>query len=181
MNKSRSDIPEIEFASLPTLEEHEARIRRVWRILISVAVGTVVLAVTAVALLLWSSVPLTTIATAIPVIMICGVYLFGVGFAIPAGLTSMDRLRLTIHMGFESLKMARTTTLAVRDLKTELAPVLRNLRAIVDDLKPVAQVANRQAQDGYLEKIESHLRTIADRVKRDTAPVPVRTRPTTEG
>jgi hypothetical protein len=170
-------IPE----ALPEMADHEREVRRIWRICIPTAIGVFLAFAIGILISLRVGVPLQVLALVVPVAMMIVIIVFGVGFAVPTAITGMLRLGLTVKMGYESLKMARTTTETVQEIKREASPAIQDLKHVLEQAKPVADVLSRQAQDGYLEKVESHLKSISEGVKRSTSPLKPVTRPTVEG
>lgn len=166
MDSNRTQQLRTDLVDLPTLDEHAREARRIFTTCIASGAIVVVTALTAiVGALILGVAPQTVAVFAMLTMNVC-VVAFGLSYGIPVGLISLRRLELTIRMSRIGL-----------DRSCETADAITGLVRKVD---PIVQVLDRQTQDGYLEKIEGHLKTIADRVRRDTAPLSVVKRQTTE-
>jgi len=155
---------------IPTPEEHERRTRRIWIACSFIALFVLVSIGGTVALLIVDNdvhkiVGWTTIIFQIVIGM------FATGFTTPLFLEQRANFILSIDMGRESLELGTQTANAMIDLKEEFVPVVKDLKDLVDQMKPVVEVANRQVQDGYLEKIESHMKAIRESVERGASPL----------
>ncbi len=153
LSKSKSDIRPIAFSDIPTPDEHALEVRKIF-----VACGIfsgvlLVLAVTIVMIALHYGVPLQTIAFIVPIVMGIGITTFFVAYAMPVGLVSLKRLELTLRMGYKGLTMNQEVTSSVKTMVKESKPTLK--------------------------KIEDNLELIAGKIRRDTAPLPIKQRETT--
>lgn len=157
LDKSQKIAP-ITFEGILTPEELDREIRRIWKICILTSLLVPALAGIVVALLLLGVTELKTIGLiAYPV---TGLVLmtFGLAFVIPATITSIRRVSATVRMAYTGLRTNQYTT--------------DSIKAFLQEARPIVEVMKNQVEDGFLEKIEGHLKTIADRVKRDTEPLP---------
>lgn len=151
--KSRSDIRPIAFPDIPTPDEHALEVRKIF---VACGAFSAILFAVAVAVVLTAihyGVPLQTIALIVPIVMGIGIVTFFVAYAMPVGLVSLKRLELTLRMGYKGLQMNYEATTAVKNMAKKIEPTVK--------------------------KIEENLDSIASKIRRDTAPLPVRTRETT--
>jgi apolipoprotein N-acyltransferase len=128
LSKSRTDLRPVEV--LPSIDEHEDKVRRIFKTCISVAAGVFVVAVGSIWIALRNGVPLSVLASVVPIVMAILIGVFAIGYAIPVGLVSLLRLGFTIKMGHESLRMTRTIADRVR---RDTAPLPVNHRATTED------------------------------------------------
>jgi hypothetical protein len=164
-----------ERARIPTPEEHKRRTRRIWLICGCISLFVLVSIGGTVAILVADNdvheiVGWTTIIFQIVIGM------FATGFTTPLFLEQRANFILSIDMGRESLELGTETAGAMIDLKNEFVPVVKDLKSLVDQMKPVVEVANRQVQDGYLEKIEKHMEAIRKAIEKQSAPIPTKPR-----
>jgi len=170
-SQTMSVPPSIE--GIPTPEELDRGIRKIW---IACIVGSTFVPATALAIVVAVSlgaVKLSTVGLVAPVLMAVVLMTFGLCFVIPAGVTSLRRMSTTVRMAYTGLYTNQKVSEDLKAMVAEARPLIRDLRPIVDTIR-------NQTQDGFLEKIEGHLKAIADRVKRDTQPLPVSKRPVHE-
>lgn len=169
MNDAPDRSGAVRVVRIPTREEHARRTRRIW---VSCALATlfILVSMSSSVFALFSSgqdafrvgAKMTII---FQIVIACGF----VGFTIPLFLEQRANLALSIDMGRESLDRAN-------EMGDKFVPAVEKLAALVEKLEPVADVVSRQAQDGYLEKIEGHMKAIRDAAVRETSPVQVRKR-----
>ncbi len=159
-----------EHVHIPTPEEHKRRTRRIWFLCGLIALFVLVSIGGTVALLVMDN-DVHTIVGWTTIIFQIVIGMFATGFTTPLFLEQRANFILSIDMGRESLELGTETAEAMIDLKNEFVPVVKDLKALVDQMKPVVEVANRQVQDGYLEKIEGHMKAIRDAIERDSKPL----------
>lgn len=159
-------IDPISFPDILSPEQLDREIRRVWKICILASAFVPFMACVVVGLLLLGVTDLKTVGLIAYPITALVLMTFGLAFVIPATLTSIRRVSATVRMAYTGLQTNQKTTDAIK--------------AFFDEARPVVETIKNQTQDGFLEKIESHLKTIADRVKRDTTPLPTASRPVIE-
>ena len=165
LDKSQKTEP-VTFAGILPPEELDREIGRFWRNCILLSLLVPLLAAVVVALLLFGVTSISTVGQiAYPVTAVV-LMTFGLAFVIPATITSIRRVSMTVRMAYTGLKTNQYTTDAIKDFLKEARPIVETMK--------------NQVQDGFLEKIEGHLKTIADRVKRDTEPLPTGRRQATE-
>jgi hypothetical protein len=165
LNKPQKVRP-IVFPDILSPEELDREIRRVWKICIAASVSVPLLACVVVALLFFGVTDLKTVGLIAYPITAIVLMTFGLAFVIPATLTSIRRVSATVRMAYTGLQTNQQTT--------------ESIKAFLEEARPIVDVMKNQIQDGFLEKIEGHLKTIAERVKRDTTPLPTGRRPSIE-
>lgn len=165
LDKSQK-IPAITFENIVPPEELDREIRRVWKVCILMSTTVPLLAGAVGAALFLGYTKLSTIGMVAPAVMAIVLMTFGLAFIVPATITSIRRVSMTVRMAYTGLKTNQYTTDSIKDFLKEA--------------RPIVEVMKNQVEDGFLEKIEGHLKTIADRVKRDTAPLPTGRRQSVE-
>lgn len=165
LNKSQKLQP-IVFPDILSPEQLDREIRHVWKICIIASVSVPLAACAVGVLLALGITDLKTVGlVAYPVTAIV-LMTFGLAFVIPATLTSIRRVSATVRMAYTGLQTNQQTT--------------ESIKAFLEEARPIVEVMKNQVEDGFLEKIEGHLHVIADRVKKDTTPLPVGRRPVVE-
>ena len=158
-------LPPEALPPIPSFEEQELEVKRLWRRCITLAV-TIFLVEGALVAWMFLAGMEPGRASAITAITFQVILLaYGMGFFVPAFLTSLKRLRLSIHMMYESLRMGRETVEAMESVKDEAKPLFADARKLVDKASPET-----------LDRLEGYLRDVRDRVVRDTDPLPVNKR-----
>lgn len=158
LDKSQKIPAAITFENIVPPEELDRELRRFWKSCVLASLAVPILAVVVIALLFFGVTSLSTVGQiAYPVTAVV-LMTFGLAFVIPATITSIRRVSATVRMAYTGLQTNQYTTDAIKDFLKEA--------------RPIVEVMKNQVQDGFLEKIEGHLKTIADRVKRDTTPLP---------
>lgn len=157
--------------------EHKEQIKRLWTICIILA-SLIFLATGSATLLMlfWFKVDPPAVLVASTLFFQILVVSYGMGFFVPAFLTSLTKLSLSIQMGRESLRMGQETVEAMKDVQGNLKPILDDLKDVVEKTQPVVDKMNEAVQKGILEKVEGHLEAIRKRIDKDTQPLPVRRR-----
>lgn len=159
-------IKPIEFKDILSPEDLDREIRKFWKACILASLLVPLLAVGVVSLLFFRVTSLSTVGQiAYPVTAVV-LMTFGLAFVIPATITSIRRVSMTVRMAYTGLQTNQQTT--------------DSIKAFIEEAKPIIEVIRNQTQDGFLEKIEGHLKTIAERVKRDTETIPTGRRPSKE-
>ena len=147
----------VEFKGILSPEQLDREIFKFWKACIIAAAMIPVLSVLIILAVVLGYTKLSTIsAIAYPVTAIV-LITFGLGFIIPATITSIRRVSMTVRMAYTGLHTNER--------------VANDLRALIKEAKPIIETVKNQTQDGFLEKIEGHLKTIADRVKKATDPL----------
>lgn len=165
LNKSQKIQP-IAFEDILSPEDLDREIRTFWRRCILASLLVPLLAAGVVALLLFGITSISTVGQiAYPVTAVV-LMTFGLAFVIPATITSIRRVSMTVRMAYTGLKTNQQTT--------------DSIKAFIEEARPIIEVIRNQTQDGFLEKIEGHLKTIAERVKLDTSPLQTARRPLIE-
>lgn len=175
IDKTHVMRPVLDHVHIPSPEEHKRRTRRIW-----IACGFIALfvlvSIGGTVLLLVMNHDVHTIVGWTTIIFQIVIGMFATGFTTPLFLEQRANFILSIDMGRESLELGTKTAMAMIDLKNEFVPVVKDMKGLVDKMKPVVEVANRQVQDGYLEKIESHMKAIREAIERQSAPVKPKSR-----
>jgi hypothetical protein len=162
----------------PNLKTHDREVRRLWKICILLASLIFFSTSGATLLMLRLGVEGPTVLVASTLFFQIVVVSYGMAFFVPAFLTSLKKLSLSIRMGFQSLDMAKETVEAVKEVRSELRPVVDDLKYVTEQAKPVVDRLNKAVvEDGILERAEEHMRIIRERVERDTKPIGIKTRP----
>lgn len=169
-------MPAVREGAIPSRDEHRRRTRRIWVLCGLAALFILVSMGGTIALLVAAGRDVHRIVAATTVIFQVVIAMFAVGFTTPLFLEQRANLALSLDMGRESLHLGTEAAGAMTGVRNELVPVIRELRTLVEQAGPVVAVANRQAQDGYLEKIEAHMRAIKEAVERGSGPVKPKTR-----
>jgi hypothetical protein len=159
-------LPPVVFPEILSPEELDLEIRRVWKICIFASTLVPLLACVVAGLLVLGVTDLKTVGLVAYPITAIVLMTFGLAFVIPATLTSIRRVSATVRMAYTGLCTNQQTT--------------DSIKAFLEEARPIVEVIKNQTQDGFLEKIEGHLKTIADRVKKDTNPLPTGRRPVVE-
>lgn len=164
---SAQEIEAQAFGSIPTFEEHNREIQRLWTTCIVVASG-LFLGLTLGLVVLFAAKTQLAIIVLLSTLafQVVGIS-YGIGFLVPAAMTSIRRLSLSLQMGYQGLRMTRTMTAEMGDL--------------IGEVKPIMEVASRIVKDGYFEKIEGHMKAIRTAIERQAAPVKPLVRPSVEG
>lgn len=163
---------------VPTQEDHERAVRRVWvRCLIGAGVCFGAMGGVAGAMLASGygtekivSVQLMLVYLILPV--------YAVGFAAPMLITSLMKLGLGLDMSREGLNVGKKTANHIDLLQKELRGILTDVRDIVGPVKElvgdlkgqktdkVVQFIDKLSKDGSVEKIAGALESIGDRIHR---------------
>jgi hypothetical protein len=153
---------------IPTFLEHEVEVSKLWKICRWLAIGIFVVISVITAIMFMSGMDPEK-AVAISTIAFQAILLsYGMGFFVPALLTSLKRLGLSVHMMYESLRLGQQAADKMKDLHDRAIPVFSRGEKLIENLEPIIEVANQQAQDGYLEKIEAHMKAIREAIERQT-------------
>lgn len=161
-------IPANRLPPIPAFDEHEAEVARLWRTCrwLAIAIFIVVSLVTAA---MFAAGMDPGKAVAISTIVFQAILLsYGMGFFVPAFLTSLKRLGLSVHMMYESLRLGRETTQDMRDLHDRGVPLFDRGNKLVEKIEPVVDKLDRAADD---------MRAIRKVIEREGAPVIPRSRP----
>lgn len=169
MKDHNDGVQEVEaqaFGDIPTFEEHNREIRRLWAACIAVA-SFLFIGLAGGLIFLFARQTQLAIIVLLSTLafQVVGIS-YGVGFLVPAAMTSIRRLSLSLQMGYQGLRMTRTMTGEMKDL--------------IGEVKPIMEVANRVVKDGYFEKIEGHMAAIRKAIERQAAPVKPLARETVE-
>lgn len=125
--------------SIPTAEQHEASLRRVWRISLTFA-GLQLLACLSVLLfVLFSRGNLQLLGIVSTVLFQILLVSFGIGFSVPAVMASMAKLSLTLEIGRESLELGRKSANSLVQLQSEFVPVLQSLKTGITNLTDLVE------------------------------------------
>lgn len=134
---------------IPTREEHVQFIRRIWRICIVMAsfvflsTGGIVLAMFLIG---HDSKKIVEVSTSIFQVMMLS---YGLGFFVPAFLTSLTKMSMAVEMSRKGLELGKKTAEHLDRLQADLSPVLGDLKAAVKD----AHAIMKELRGNELEKI----------------------------
>jgi hypothetical protein len=159
-------VPTFVFPNVLSPDQLDREIRKVWKICIVASFSVPILAFVVSVLLFLGITDLKTVGLIAYPITAIVLMTFGLAFVIPATLTSIRRVSATVRMAYTGLQTNQQTT--------------ESIKAFLQEARPIVEVLKNQVQDGFLEKIEGHLKVIADRVKKDTTPLPTGRRPSIE-
>lgn len=132
---------------VPTREEHRRFIRRIWVLCISFAF-VIFIGTGTTTFILWmagyETEEILRVSTTVFQILILS---YGMGFFVPAFLTSLIKMSLGVEMSREGLQIGQQTAGILTELKRDLAPILSDLKTIVADIKPVVHDAKEVFED----------------------------------
>lgn len=170
---ARTDLPVVEDDLVPTREEHRRFIRRLWKTCIVLATVLFVVAGVVVAGLFFAGhAPdrVVEISTAIFQVIVLS---YGMGFFVPAFLTSLVKMSMGVEMSRKGLEIGKTTAAILRDFQREIKPLLADagevvgsVRKLVEDLKhqdvgKIVEFLERVKSDGTVDRVAASLEVIA--------------------
>lgn len=173
LNQSRiMPIVEGDLPPIPPYREHERAVKRLWITCFIIAGAVFVCAGTPTFTMFALGMDpekLVAISTSLFQIILMS---YGMGFFVPAFLTSLARLRLSVHMMYESLRMGYETMKAMKEMRDEAKPLFKDMKELVTKVKPFAD----ELTPDLVQELRGYLKDIRNRVVRDTEPLPVRRR-----
>ncbi len=125
--------------SIPSQEQHEASLRRIWRFSIAAAAVQVVAGISVLSFVLFSRGNVQLLGVISTVLFQILLVAFGIGFSIPAVMASMAKLNLTLEIGRESLELGRKSANSLVQLQSEFVPVLQNLKTGISNLTELVE------------------------------------------
>lgn len=159
--------------SLPTKSEHDATVRKIWRIGFLVAGGCFAFmgAIVAIMLAMGKS-PSEIVAVELLIVyIVLPAYAFG--FMAPMLTISLLKMSLAVDMSRTGLEIGQHTSEAMTEFKEETKPLIADLKAVVNEAKPmVGQVQHtvdevKKVVDGAMKEIKGENGgTIEDKVVR---------------
>lgn len=157
---------------LPEFKEHERQVRRLWKQCVAIA-GLVFLVTGATTAVMFHQGmnPATVVALSTTIFQVL-LLSYGMGFFVPAFLTSLKRLHLSVQMMYVSLDMGRQTVDAMKEMRDKANPLFKDARELVDQVTPAAKRLDAAA----VERLEGYMKDIRDRIVRDTQPLKVNRR-----
>lgn len=155
---------------IPTLAEHEAELRRLWRTSI---LGASILFAGAVGGILALSA--TKDVSALVAISTIGFQIIAVsyvaGFFAPAFVTSLRKLSLGIRLNYRGLELARETMGSLERIKKDLDPLIERAHALMGRVEALAD-----GEEGPLSRIADDIARMRARIERETAPLNIQRR-----
>lgn len=139
---------------IPTPEEHRRRTRRIWVVCGLVALAILVGMGGTVVLFVAQDRDVQRIVAATTIIFQVVIAMFATGFTTPLFLEQRANLALSIDMGRESLDLGREAAGSMVEMKDELLPVLRELKHVVERMRPAAEASDRLVKGGFLGRVE---------------------------
>jgi polyhydroxyalkanoate synthesis regulator phasin len=126
-----------EKSTLPSREEHNALIRRIWKIGFYVAGGcfAFMAAVVAVMLALGKSTAEIVSVELLVVYIFLPAYAFG--FVAPMLASSLMKMTLAVDMSREGLEIGKDTSDAMTEFKNETKPLVGDLKSVIAEVKPM--------------------------------------------
>jgi len=162
--------------SIPTREEHDRLIRKLW---VSCVVGALLVfaASGTTALTMWrlgyDSGSIQHVSTVVFQVILLP---YGLGFVAPMLATSLIKMSLGVEMSRKGLEVAESTADTLDEIKSEVMPVVADAKAVLGDLKAlVEQVKHKDFQkitefveslskNGTVEALATNIKKIAERV-----------------
>lgn len=186
-NKS-GEFPPATGRELPSREEHDALIRRIWKwcIIGAVSVFAITGGITGGLYLAGhDGDKILRVSTTIFQILVLS---YGMGFFVPAFCTSLLKMSLGVEMSREGLEVGKKTASHIDRLQKELETILKDareivgpIRELVEDLKraktgKVVEFMEELSKSGSVERIAKSVEEIAkkahdvlEKVKKDAA------------
>jgi len=167
---------EMEPIKLPTREEHRRIIRRLWMGCIGAACAIFVVTGGVVLGLFMEgkdSKRIVEITTAIFQVLVLS---YGMGFFVPAFLTSLMKMSLGVEMSREGLSVGKQTAELLRGFAKDIKPIIHDLkeivgpaRELVDDLKgqktgSIVAFVEKLSKDGTVERLAKSLEEIGSKI-----------------
>lgn len=152
-------------SDIPTREEHNRLIRKIWTGCLIASAICFVLMMAIVAVMSSMGYDSQKIVSVMLIAVYIVVPVYGVGYIGPAFATSLLKMGMAVEMSREGLDIGHETAGMIGGMKDELKPVISDLRHIADRLEQSV------VKDGILEKVEGHMKAIRDRIERDTKPL----------
>lgn len=135
-------------SKLPTQEEHNEVIRRVWRIgfYIAGACFTFMAAVVGVMLAMHKTPAEIVSVELLIVYIILPAYAFG--FVAPMLASSLIKMTLAVDMSREGLEIGKETADAMTEFKEETKPLIMDAKAVIEEVKPMVGEVRTAVHDG---------------------------------
>jgi hypothetical protein len=126
---------------IPTREEHKRFIRRIWKVcLIGAVVIFLITGTITLSMFFFGYDPKTVLTTSTIIFQIL-VLSYGMGFFVPAFLTSLIKMGLGVEMSRQGLEIGKQTATILTDFKDEVKPIMGDIKKIVEDVRPVVHDA----------------------------------------
>jgi hypothetical protein len=133
---------------IPSREEHNRLVRRVWKISIILALVLFgAMGGTAATLLVLGHTFMTTAYTMLVIIYVV-VPLYAIGYMAPALATSLIKMSAGVEMSREGLEIGRETLRSMDDLKSSVEPLIKDARVVISDVKPVVNEIGKAVHEG---------------------------------
>lgn len=126
-----------EKSKLPTQEEHNKIIRRIWKIGFYIAGGCFLFMASVVAVMLYIGKSTAEIVSAELLIVYIFLPAYAFGFVAPMLASSLTKMTLAVDMSREGLEIGKDTSDAMTEFKNETKPLISDLKAVVAEVKPM--------------------------------------------
>lgn len=161
---------------IPTREAHDRFIRRIWKLCIGMAAAVFLLTggiVLALFLAGHDSKKVVEISTAVFQVLVLS---YGLGFFVPAFLTSLFKMSLGVEMSRRGLEIGEETSKVLAQLSKDAGPlivdakeVVGSIREIISDIKEqnpgrIIEFLESLERDGSVQKIAKSVEEIAKKV-----------------
>lgn len=145
---------------IPSRAEHDALVRKIWKLCL---IGAVLLFATTgtTVLVMWKlgydSKAIVNVSTIVFQVVLLP---YGLGYVAPTLATSLLKMALGVEMSRRGLEIADSTAGTLEKLNRDVTPVVADVKELVSDLKPM--IAEFRKQDsakihGVLERMEKEL------------------------
>jgi hypothetical protein len=173
LNKSQ----EIDLGStvpIPSFEEHERAIKKLWRTCI--LLGSVMFVGSVLTLVFFARrrydlSALLGISTM--TFQVVGMT-YGAAFLVPAFLTSLKRMGLSVRMMYEGNRLGVEGARAMKEIRDDMKPILLEGREVVKTVHKAI------VEEGLLKQVAADMKAIRTRIDRDTTPLKPVARPVME-
>lgn len=175
---ARTDLGVVEPDPIPNREEHRRFIRRLWTICILLATSVFAATGTLIAVLfLLGHDPRRVVEISTSVFQVV-VLSYGMGFFVPAFLTSLVKMSMGVEMSRRGLDIGKQTAAILREFQKEIRPLLTDagevigsVKTLVEDLKrqdvaKIMEFLDRVKRDGTVDRVAASLEEIAKKVDR---------------
>ena len=162
--------------NVPTREEHARTIRRIWTGFISMALAIFVITGGVVATLFFTghdSKKITDVSTSVFQVLVLS---YGLGFFVPAFLTSLIKMSLGVEMSRAALEIGQDTSRTLEEMRDEVKPLVEDakevvgaVRDLVKDIKDqnprkIVDYFDKLSKDGTIDRIAASIDKVADKV-----------------
>jgi hypothetical protein len=155
---------------IPTREEHRRLIRKIWMGCILLALGVFAGSGGSVLTLFLSGKPsahIVNVSTSIFQVILLS---YGLGFFVPAFLTSLVKMSLGVEMSRQTIETMQETKEAIVPVVNDVKEVVGAFRAIVEDVKKhdlhrVVEFVDQLSKNGTVEALATNIKKLAERVQ----------------